>query len=86
MRHLYLIFILVACDTTVEQTPACAEWVSCIAARDAQLEVTTNNDRFLIGNTCWGNREIGKLCDDACTAGMAWIRGAYDDLPPECSP
>ena len=40
---------LVGCDTSVEQTPACAQWVSCIDARDAALGVSTDNDRFLSG-------------------------------------
>ena len=84
MRYMLLLFTLSACDTSVEQTPACATWVSCIDARDAQLNVTTNNDRFLAGGPCWGNPEIGDLCDKACIAGMEQMQEMYDDLPEEC--
>jgi hypothetical protein len=84
MRYMLLLLTLSACDTSVEQTPACAEWVSCIDARDAQLGVTTDNDRFIAGGDCWGNPEIGDLCDKACAAGMEQMQGMYDDLPEEC--
>ena len=88
--HYLLIFLLttlalVGCDTSVEQTPACADWVRCIDARDAQLGVTTDDDRFEAGGLCWGNPEIGELCDKACESGMAWMETSnYTDLPEEC--
>jgi len=68
----------------VEQTPSCEQWVRCIDARDDQLGITTDNDRFLVGGTCWGNPEIGELCDKACTAGNEKMTELYTDLPEEC--
>ncbi|MBX2802615.1 MAG: hypothetical protein KTR31_33355 [Myxococcales bacterium] len=84
MRLFPIVFLLVACDTSVDQSQACAEWVSCIDARDAQLGITTDNDRFQLGGDCWGNPEIGELCDKACIAGLDQMRTAYDDLPEAC--
>ena len=84
MRYCLLLFSLIACDTAVDQTPACDEWVRCIDARDQQLGVTTDNDRFVIGGTCWDNPEIGDLCDKACIAGLEKMPEIYSDLPEEC--
>ena len=79
-----LLLLLVGCDTSVPQSEACAQWVACIDARDDQLGVETDNDRFLANGPCWGNPEIGHLCDDACTAGLELMPDLYSDLPEEC--
>ena len=84
MRYFFFIVLLAGCDTTVEQTAACEEWVSCIDARDEQLGITTNNDRFLAGGPCWNNPEIGDLCDLACINGLEQMQTMYNDLPQEC--
>lgn len=84
MRCLFLTLLLVGCDTTVEQTDSCAQWVSCIDARDTQLDIVTNNDRFLDGGPCWDNPEIGELCDLACINGLEDMQEMYSDLPQEC--
>lgn len=86
MRYSILLLFLFACDTSVEQTATCSQWVSCIDARDAELGVTTDNDRFLAGGPCWGNPEIGDLCDKACIAGLDQMQATYTDLPQECQP
>ena len=84
MHHIILIFFLSACDNTVVQTESCAQWVSCIDARDVELGIETNNDRFLTTGNCWNNPDIGALCDKACTSGLVYMQENYGDLPTEC--
>lgn len=94
MRYSFLIFFLIGCDTSVEQSAACEQWVSCIDARDQQLGVATNMNRFLpiktdaegevIEGQCWGNPEISDLCDKGCVAGLEKMTELYSDLPGEC--
>ncbi len=94
MRYSILILFLFACDTSMEQSEACEQWVSCIDARDQQLGVSTNMKRFLpiktdaegevIEGQCWGNPEIYDLCDKGCEAGLVKIAELYEDLPQEC--
>lgn len=84
MRYLLILLPLAACNTAVDQTPACASWVSCIDARDAELGTVTDNDRFVAGGPCWNNPEIGDLCDKACIAGLDQMQEIYADLPQEC--
>ena len=94
MRYSLLIFFLFGCDTRVDQSASCQQWVSCIEARDQQLGVTTNMVRFLplttdaddtvVNGKCWDNHELYDLCDKACVAGLAKMPELYDDLPEEC--
>ena len=84
MRTPLVFFFLTACSTAVEQAPSCIQWVDCITARDAQLDITTNNDRFTPDGTCWSNPEQADLCEKACTAGLVQLDEIYTDLPQEC--
>lgn len=73
-----------ACNA-VEQTPACAQYVDCIDARDATLGIETNVDRFASGGDCWGSPEGQELCDVSCENGLAYL-ASLEDAPAECSP
>lgn len=86
MTRFTWIILLLGCGGPVAQTEACAEYVSCIEARDAALGVSTNLDRFLEGGDCWGGEEGAALCDRACVNGLDWMRSAIDDLPEVCQP
>ncbi len=76
---------LAACGP-VDPSPECVAWSSCIAARDSQLGVETDNVRFEPGGGCWGSAEGAELCTNACESGLDWMRQAYDDLPDACLP
>lgn len=68
----------------VVQSDACKAYVSCLAARDASLGISTDVKRFAVGGGCWGSPEGATLCTNACTNGMAWLKKAYDNLPAAC--
>ena len=85
-KFLLFFTVLASCGGEVEQSAACAAWVRCIDARDAQLGVSTDNLRFEVGGTCWTSAEQGEHCTPACERGLAWMRQAYADLPEECLP
>jgi len=74
------------CRSPVDQSAACADYVACIQARDAEQGVSTNLDRYLAGGDCWGNAEIGDLCDRSCENGLDWLRSAEATLPEACLP
>ena len=76
--------LLVSCGGEVVQTESCAQWVSCIEDRDAELGSETDADRFARGGACWGGAEGAALCDAACEDGLLWLQSAYDDLPESC--
>ena len=84
MRYPLIFFVLTACSEPVEQSSSCAQWVTCIDARDAELGITTNIDRFIPDGTCWSNPEQADLCDKACSAGLVQLAEVYTDLPGEC--
>ncbi|MCB9742078.1 MAG: hypothetical protein H6741_09235 [Alphaproteobacteria bacterium] len=77
---------LTACGGEVPQTEACAAYVACVEARDLELGIRTNLDRFEPGGACWGSAEGGALCDRGCSSGLAWMQDAYADLPEACDP
>lgn len=80
-----MLLILLACADPPAQTEACRDYVACLAARDAVLNITTDAARFEAGGDCWGGLEEGALlCDRACAAGLEWLRGAEPGLPGEC--
>lgn len=85
MRPLFLIVAIGACGT-VPQSDACADFVGCQRDRDVELGITTNMVRYELDGACWENKEIGALCTRSCTAGLAWMRRAYADLPASCAP
>lgn len=70
----------------VDQTSACAEWVECVAARDAALGTTTDYQRFDVGGACWGSQEGADLCTTSCEQGLTFLRDNYDDVPEGCLP
>ena len=80
-----MLFLLVACAPEVEQTPACAAYVSCLAARDAADGTTTDTVRFAPQGECWGTPAGQDLCDRACENGLIWLRERVDGLPAECA-
>lgn len=74
------------CNGPVEQRIACAEYVSCIEARDGLRGSTTNVRRFETDGGCWGSPEGADLCETACVNGLAFLREREQGLPEECSP
>ena len=74
------------CSGPVEQRTACAEYVSCIAARDGLRGSTTNVHRFEADGDCWGSPEGADLCETSCVNGLAFLRDREQNLPEECSP
>lgn len=81
-----LLPFLIACAADVSQTPACASFVACSTARDAQLGLETDVARFDAAGDCWGSAAGQKLCDEACDNGLAFLRERYPDLPDACAP
>lgn len=69
----------------VTQTPACASFVACAIARDAELGLETDVARFDAAGDCWGSPAGQQLCDEACDNGLTFLRERYSALPPECA-
>lgn len=79
--------LLIACAGDLSQTPACATFVACSLARDAQLGLETDVARFDAAGACWGGSAAGQqLCDEACDNGLVFLRERYADLPAACAP
>lgn len=76
------------CGEEVEQTSACATFVSCVEARDSRDKVATptNVARFSADGKCWGSPAGSLLCDRACVGGLAFLRDKEANLPTECKP
>lgn len=80
-----LLLLLLACATEVTQTAACAAFVSCAQARDAQLGLETDVARFDAAGDCWGSPAGQDLCNEACENGLAFLNERYAGLPTECA-
>lgn len=80
--------VLTGCgEVALEQTPACASYVACIAAKDSVAGTTTNVARFEPDGACWGFSEAAvSLCDRACSAGLSFVREREPGAPSECQP
>jgi hypothetical protein len=73
-----------ACGGNHPQSPSCAAFVACVAARDAERGVTTNVDRFLEDGACWSAAEEGATaCATACARGLVAI-ATVADAPAVC--
>lgn len=56
------------------QSAACAQFVGCVRALDAQDGRRTNTLRFEENGGCWGGPAGAKLCTDACVRGLEVAR------------
>lgn len=92
MRHPSLFVALLAasllgaCNSPYEQAQSCEQYTACIRAQDELDGVETNLDRFDPGGACWGSEEQSKVCERACTRGLAFERARRADAPVECGP
>ncbi len=82
----WMILMLAGCGGRVAQATDCAAYVQCVRAVDAQLQRSTNLDRFLADGACWVNAETGELCETGCRRGLEWTRSHQSALPQECLP
>lgn len=80
-----IIALLFGCAEVV-QTPACADYLVCLSARDAELGITTDVARFEVDGGCWGSEDGAALCDRACSSGLTWLRDNEANLPEACAP
>lgn len=80
------LLLLVGCEATVEQAPACARYTECIRALDERSGQPTDLDRFDPGGACWGSEQGAELCEHACERGLRWEAERRDDPPQECRP
>lgn len=78
--------LLGACKPSGEQAASCEQYSACVRAQDQLDGVETNLDRFDPGGACWGSEEQSKVCERACTRGLAFERARRADAPPECGP
>lgn len=78
--------LLGACKPSGEQAAACEQYTACVRAQDQLDGVETNLDRFDPGGACWGSEEQSRVCERACTRGLAFERARRADAPPECGP
>ena len=78
-----ILLLLLAC-AEVAQTPACASFVACVAARDAEQGATTDVLRFEPSGACWGSPAGADLCDRSCENGLAWLRDTEPNPPEAC--
>lgn len=81
-----LFLSLLACGFPVEQRPSCAQYVTCLSARDARDGTDTDTVRFRPEGDCWGNGTGADLCDRACTQGLAYLADREPDLGAACAP
>lgn len=69
-----------------DQSSVCAEYVSCIQARDARDGTTTDLVRFTPEGDCWAIDAGADLCTRGCEAGLEYLRSHESNLPAECNP
>lgn len=80
-----LLLLTLAC-AEVTQTPACAQYVACVEAKDAAAGTTTDLVRFQPQGECWGSPAGADLCDRACVNGLEFERSRTTDAPDACAP
>lgn len=80
-----IVWTILACAVEVVQTPACAAFVTCTQARDAQSGIETDVARFDAAGDCWGSPAGQQLCSEACDNGLTFLRERYTALPVECA-
>lgn len=86
MKLLLLLPLIAACRIPVDQRAACAEYVTCIQARDALVGADTDLVRFQPDGECWDGALAADLCERACENGLTWLRERARSLPEECQP
>lgn len=73
------------CDQVHPQSPACARFVACVGALDAQRGRHTNVVRFTEGGPCWTAEEAGAtLCTAACERGLPLLARGAAPIPEAC--
>jgi hypothetical protein len=71
------------CASEFGQSPTCATYVACLAARDAAQGTETDVVRFEEGGDCWGGKLGYELCDSACGNGLDFLRQREAATLPE---
>lgn len=81
-----MLLLLYACAFPVDQSPSCAQYVACLAARDARDGTATDVVRFSPAGDCWGTPRGGELCATACEAGLVFLHDHDATDLVECAP
>lgn len=83
-----LALVSLACSGCAEviQSDVCAQYVTCLADRDAAQGTQTDVERFVAGGPCWEGAEGAELCTNACERGLDFLATHETNTPESCLP